>query len=111
MKSEQESFCVEVEGVWHAVLGDYDPEVDGWVPPFVTGADVNVVPVRTTQQLCDQSLVPYKSVAFLKVDGTDTTVCPECIRIKQLVAEFGTNHEEVVDESASNGIGHALGAA
>jgi hypothetical protein len=96
--------CAHEEGgVWHAVLGDYDPDVDGWCPPAVSGASSGSVPMRTTQRLCDQQLMVY--------DDTHLQAAPDCLRcqeVQKLMDEFATKYAEDEDGiDGSNGIEQA----
>lgn len=106
-----EAYCVldEETDIWHAVLGDYDPDVDGWAPPAVPRLASESLPAPTAQRLCDQKLLPYKHVSLRFIDGSDPlTVCIHCRRIKGLMVEFTTKYPEVEDGiSGSNGIEQA----
>lgn len=62
-------WCIVVDNVSHAVLGDYDP----------TGF--------AAQRSCDQRLVMSERVVFGMPD------CPECVAIKKLMATIDPPRE------------------
>jgi hypothetical protein len=91
-----ETWCVRMEGVWHSVLGNYDPDVEGWCPPSVADSS-GAEPAHLTQRLCDQRLEAYTELEPRYPD------CLFCQLTLQLMEEFATQYPEEKPEE-TNGI-------
>ena len=93
MPSEiEETFCIEVDDRWCAVLGNHYPNFPGNLAKVSDSEEVafeKLASPRTwcTQRLCDQHNVQYKHVVVR------APTCPDCLRIKGLEVEFATQYE------------------
>jgi hypothetical protein len=75
-----------MEGVWHQVLGNYNPDTEGWAPPTVAQHDSSSVPARTTQRLCDQQLAEYT-----EAEPRFVADCEDCKRVQGLMDEYASS--------------------
>lgn len=112
----EETFCIEVgKDEWCAVLGNYYPNMpDGQLEML---ADLHLEEALgilqkeqggktfCTQRLCDQRNIQYKYVLLR------APTCPECLRIKGLMAEFARapELENANDEDDDGDQGHGAG--
>lgn len=86
-----------MEGVWHQVLGNYDPREEGWCEasvPSPTGR------IYTTQRLCDQQLAEYTEVELRYVYD-----CAECRRVQGLMDEYATTYPSEEMNGAADAVG------
>lgn len=85
-------WCISVEGMLHASLGNMGPE-DSFEPEDRRPDHVHRG--RALQRTCDQNLVSYDFAKKLDLaDPVHLFVCAECLRIKRLMVELDPLREK-----------------